>query len=67
MFAIGLDNIDVNSGDRYFDISMQFRHYNATHKLKINKPLSPCTRSQWEAVGFGSIYDKLSLNRWLCP
>ena len=47
MFAIGLDGIDATHGERYFDIYMQFRDYNSTHKLKTMMPLQICERGPW--------------------
>lgn len=44
LFAVGLDNIDLNSGERYFDIYMEFRHYNNTNRNKTIIPLIPCER-----------------------
>lgn len=67
MFAIGLDGIDVNRGERYFDLYMQFRHYNSTHKIRTNIQLEPCKREDWENLGFGDAFDRLNLTRWLCP
>lgn len=67
MFAVGMDNIDMNSGSRYFDVVMQFRHYNSTKKIKTTIPLIPCYRDQWESRGYGDTFDRLNLQKWLCP
>jgi len=42
LFAVGMDNIDVNSGERYFDIYMEFRYYHDNIKEKTIIPLMPC-------------------------
>lgn len=42
MFAIGMDNIDMNTGERYFDVFMEFRHYYGAVKDKVSVPLIPC-------------------------
>lgn len=47
MFALGIETLDVNYGERYFDIYMQFRNYNSTHKTKTNIPLKVCARDKW--------------------
>lgn len=47
MFAIGMDNIDVNSGERYFDIYMESRHYYGTAKDKVAVALAPCEKGPW--------------------
>ena len=51
MFAVGFSDIDMNRGERLFDLEMEFRSYapGARNKTKVN--LVPCEREQWAAVG----------------
>lgn len=51
MFAIALNNVLMNTGDRYFDFTAsQFHVINGTKK-SINIPLQPCKIDQWERFG----------------
>jgi hypothetical protein len=53
MFAVGVTTIDMNTGNRYFDISIvETTVINGT-KTKTNIPLYPCSQSVWAKLGFG--------------
>lgn len=42
MFAVSLEGFDMNEGDRWFDIYMQFRSYDSSGRNKTTVPLQPC-------------------------
>ena len=50
MFAVGVNGVNLNEGQRWFDIYMQFRSYDAESRNKTYLKMIPCERSQWEAV-----------------
>ncbi len=47
LFAIGIVGIDLTEGDRWFDVSMQFRSYGPDDRNKTYMNLVPCKKSQW--------------------
>ena len=50
MFAVGINNLDMNSGERYFDIKLsQFVTLNGIPK-EIEVGLVPCQRSVWSGT-----------------
>ena len=69
MFAIGMNGMNLNEGERWFDISMQFRSYAPDGRNKTYMELVQCERSQWTNVNetFGDVFDRLDLSKWLCP
>lgn len=69
MFAVGISNVNVNQGPRWFDITFQARSYNGNVKNKTTVPLQKCEKHQWTKINdrFGTIYDRLALDQWLCP
>ena len=67
MFAIGLTQLDMNQGERYFDIYMQFRHYGTHGRTKTYIPLVACTKQPWMNIGLGDSFDRLGFDKWLCP
>ena len=69
MFAISLLGFDMNSGDRWFDIYMQFRSYGDGMRNKTYVPLVACDKEVWMGIdeSFGEVYDRLGFDRWLCP
>ena len=66
MFAVSFSTIDMNSGPRYFDITMAKTTYNKTGKYKTNIPLKACTFDDWDSIGFGDTYSRIGLSQWLC-
>ena len=69
MFAIGINGLNLNEGDRWFDISMYYRSYEPDGRKSTRMSLIPCKKAQWTYVNqsFGDTYDQLSFNKWLCP
>jgi hypothetical protein len=69
MFAISLLGFDMNEGDRWFDIYMQFRSYGDGMRNKTYVPLVPCEKDIWVNIdeSFGDVYDRLGFDEWLCP
>ena len=64
-----MNGVNLNEGDRWFDISMQFRSYGPDGRNKTYMNLVPCEKSQWTKVNesFGDVYDRLHFSEWLCP
>jgi hypothetical protein len=53
MFAVGVTGVDMNTGNRFFDISIvETLVINGT-KTKHTIPLYPCSQSVWANLGFG--------------
>lgn len=50
MFALGISDVDLNTGDRWFDVYMQFRFYSAAGRNRTNIKLQKCERSQWTSI-----------------
>ena len=50
MFAVSLSGFDMNQGDRYFDVYMQFRSYDRNNRNKTFVPLEACRREQWSSI-----------------
>jgi len=67
MFAIGVTSVDMNTGNRYFDVSMTYTHVDNGVKTKHSVPLTACNRTVWANLGFASSYDRLGFSKWLCP
>ena len=42
MFAIGITGINLNEGERWFDVYLQFRSYDSNNRNKTFIPLQPC-------------------------
>ena len=42
IFAIGITGMDLTQGDRWFDVSMQFRSYGPDDRNKTYMNLVPC-------------------------
>jgi hypothetical protein len=57
----------MNLGQRYFDVYMQGRNYNTTGRYRSAIQLIKCHRGQWESKGYGETFDRLGLDKWLCP
>ncbi len=73
MFAIGINDLDLSSSQRYFDIVLNNRTIikNGSNLIKTYKniPLTPCTISQWSGVteSIKNNYASQNFNKWLCP
>jgi hypothetical protein len=51
MFAVGLDGIDLSSGERLFDIILSSVVYqNGKPFSSVDVPLEPCLIEQWEDI-----------------
>lgn len=50
MFALGISDVDLNEGDRWFDVYMQFRNYSSAGKNKTFIKLQKCEKSQWTSI-----------------
>ena len=68
-FAVGINGLDLNAGERWFDVYMQFRSYNSEARNKTYVQMVPCSRTQWIKIdeSYGPIYDRLGFEKWLCP
>lgn len=66
MFAVSFSGIDMNSGPRYFDISMRRDVTNKSGKFRTNIPLKPCVFQDWDSIGFGDTYKRIGFDKWLC-
>lgn len=69
MFGVEIWHHDLNTGDRYFDISLVNQNYNFGETTNLSKPylLEPCTRDHWR--GYPNIlkqFDDLNMHYWLC-
>jgi hypothetical protein len=52
MFAIGLTGIDMNQGDRYFNLHVvRTASYTNSPKVKSDIKMLPCTASMWAHLG----------------
>ena len=69
MFAVGITDLNLNEGDRWFDVYMQYRSYDAQFRNRSSVPLQQCTKEQWTSINetYGEFFDKLKLEEWLCP
>lgn len=70
MFAIGLTGIDMNSGDRYFNLNVvRTASYPSSPKVKSDIKMLQCTPSMWTHLGDGyeKIFSRLNLTQWVCP
>jgi hypothetical protein len=69
MFSVGIDQLDMNHGERYFDVIMEKKHFSVLGKINTTIPLNPCKLAQWGNINreLGKTYDRLNLNKWLCP
>ena len=50
MFAVGISGLNLNEGNRWFDVYMQYRSYDAQGRNKTFIQLVPCSRSQWTNI-----------------
>ena len=54
MFAIGITGMDLNSSQRYFDISLQHKSTVTTGSNRVKQTqtisLEPCTQAHWSGV-----------------
>ncbi len=57
----------MNSGERYFDVFMEYRFYHDNIRDKAFINLVPCYKEQWESRGYGDAFDRLNLTKWMCP
>ena len=64
MFAVGIDHLDMNEGDRYFDVVMKKKHFSVLGRINTTVPLQPCKLYQWGNINrqLGKTYDRLNLN-----
>lgn len=73
MFAIGLENIDLNANQRYFDVSMTTKSIVTNNSVRTRKTniikLEPCTVEHWTGINnnFVKSYSKIGFKDWLCP
>lgn len=69
MFALGLEGVNLNEGDRWFNIELKFKSYSSEGRAVELLPLVPCSRQHWTSVQkeFGEIYDRFGFQSWLCP
>lgn len=47
MFAIGITDLDLNSGERWFDIYMENRTYAGANRTRSKVNLTKCNKQQW--------------------
>jgi hypothetical protein len=72
-FMIGLSGVDMNSGIRYFDVSMTYAAYNnsvnSSRKIMNKTSLGPCKMESWSSFDKSIIESVHILNpeKWLCP
>ena len=75
MFAIGvnivimqLTGLDMNSGNRYFNVSATATSTVNGSRVKKAFLLTPCTLAMWKDLGdnFVYLYNKLGFSKWLC-
>lgn len=76
LFAVGvfilikqLSGIDLNSGNRYFNIKVSAVSVINGVKDKPALVMQPCSLEQWSKLGdsFAALYNKLSFSQWICP
>ena len=47
LFAVGINGLNLNEGDRWFDVYMQYRSYGPDGRNKTYLPLKPCSKEPW--------------------
>lgn len=69
MLNIQFESVDMTSGLRYFNISMDRISVINKVRTTTSVPLGRCTRADWERLGpeFASYYDNMNFQRMLCP
>lgn len=59
----------MNTGNRYFGVSVVITKVINGAKSKVNLLMGPCKYDEWLQLGehFGYLYNKLQFQKWLCP
>lgn len=71
MFAVGIQNADMNSGKKWFDLYFEQKEYLQGSKIRKTIPitLSKCKKDLWTKLkpSTATTYDNLNLDTFLCP
>jgi hypothetical protein len=69
MFAVGIDELDMNEGLQYFGLRLSQVQVVAGVEVEQSVELLPCERSVWEGANpeILEIYDRNNFSKLLCP
>ena len=71
MLAFGILNLNMNSGKRFFDITLEQKHFTGNPTNVTNSsiiPFVPCKKSKWTGINeqIDQSYDNLKLDELYC-